>query len=74
MRTIQITIDERLLRTLDRDPDVKRLGRSAVLRRAAYAYLHAKRRKQIEDEYRRAYATPDPGLKGWADEAVWPED
>jgi len=34
MRAIQITLDERLLADLDADDEVKRDGRSAVLRRA----------------------------------------
>lgn len=74
MRTIQITIDERLLKALDRDREVKKLGRSAVLRRAAFDYLRRKRRKEIEDEYRRAYARPDPELSGWTSEGAWPDE
>jgi hypothetical protein len=40
MRAIQITVDERLLAALDADEEVRRLGRSAVLRRAAIEYLY----------------------------------
>ena len=74
MRTIQITIDERLLKALDRDVEVKRIGRSAVLRKAAFDYLRRKRRQEIEEEYRRAYAKADPELRGWTSEAVWPDE
>jgi metal-responsive CopG/Arc/MetJ family transcriptional regulator len=74
MRTIQITIDERLLKALDRDLDVKQLGRSAVLRRAAFDYLRRKRRREIEEEYRRAYARPDPESAGWTTEGSWPDE
>lgn len=76
MKAIQITIDERLLARLDADPEVRRLGRSAVLRRAVEAYLSRMRKSTIADTYRRAYgAPPGPGdeLDGWDDEGVWPE-
>lgn len=76
MKAIQITIDDRLLARLDADPEVKRLGRSAVFRRAVEAYLSRMRRRTISDAYRRAYGTPrasDDEFNGWEDEGVWPE-
>ena len=84
MKAIQITIDERLLSRLDADPEVKRIGRSAVFRRAVDAYLRERRRRLVGDAYRRAYKTGGPGapavpggpsgeLEGWADEGVWPD-
>jgi metal-responsive CopG/Arc/MetJ family transcriptional regulator len=77
MKAIQITVDERLLARLDRDPEVKRSGRSAVFRRAVEAYLRARRKREIAEAYRRGYAK-DRGLgpewEGWAEEGVWPED
>ncbi len=39
MKPIQILIDERLLQRLDADEEVRRVRRSAVLRRAAAEYL-----------------------------------
>ena len=75
MKAIQITVDDRLLATLDRDPEVKRSGRSAVFRRAVEAYLLARRRQRVDNAYRRAYAK-DRGLgpewEGWAKEGAWP--
>jgi metal-responsive CopG/Arc/MetJ family transcriptional regulator len=68
--------DEDLLKRLDADREVRRVGRSAVLRRAAAEYLRRSRRQRIAEAYRRAYA--DGGglgddFAGWEDEGSWPE-
>ena len=55
MKAIQITVDERLLDRLDANAEVKRLGRSAVFRRAVDAYLRQHRKQTVADAYRRAY-------------------
>jgi metal-responsive CopG/Arc/MetJ family transcriptional regulator len=76
MKAIQITVDDALLARLDRDPEVKRLGRSAVFRRAAEAYLKRRRKADIADAYARAYGARGrkmDDLDGWAEEGVWPE-
>jgi metal-responsive CopG/Arc/MetJ family transcriptional regulator len=77
MKAIQITVDEGLLARLDRDPEVRRSGRSAVFRRAVEAYLRDRRRREIAAAYRRGYAE-NPGIgsewEGWADEGVWPDE
>jgi hypothetical protein len=74
MKPIQVTFDERLLKELDADPEVKRDGRSLVLRRAAYEYLRRKRRTAIAEAYRRAYGKkPLPEFEGWTGEGAWPE-
>ena len=74
MKPIQVTFDERLLKQLDADPEVKRHGRSLVLRKAAYDYLRRKRRTEIAEAYRKAYGKKGaPELEGWADEGSWPE-
>jgi metal-responsive CopG/Arc/MetJ family transcriptional regulator len=76
MKAIQVSFDEELLRRLDADQEVRRDGRSAVLRRAAAVYLRRKRRAQIADAYRRGYGEQgDPGseFEGWEHEGVWPK-
>ena len=70
-------MDENLLAQLDSDEETKRDGRSAVLRRAAEAYLNHRRRQAIASGYRRAYSGKS-GLgrefEGWEDEATWPAE
>lgn len=76
MRAIQITLDDALLARLDADEEVRRDGRSAVLRRAADEYLRRRRKRAITDQYAKAYGTsPDLGVEfsGWEDEGTWPE-
>jgi metal-responsive CopG/Arc/MetJ family transcriptional regulator len=76
MKAIQVTLDDALLARLDADEEVRREGRSAVLRRAAVEYLRKRRKQAIADQYARAYgAKPDLGadFRGWEDEGAWPE-
>jgi metal-responsive CopG/Arc/MetJ family transcriptional regulator len=76
MKAIQVTLDEELLAKLDADEEVRRDGRSAVLRRAAEEYLRKRRKRAIADQYARAYAG-EPGLgaefAGWEDEGSLPD-
>jgi len=77
MKAIQVSFDEKLLRELDRDPEVRKAGRSAVLRRAAAEYLLRRREERIDEAYRRGYGSSggyDPEWAGWEHEGVWPED
>lgn len=75
MKAIQITFDERLLAELDASEEVRREGRSAVLRRAAAEYLARKQREDISESYARAYANGldlDESFAGWEDQGQWP--
>ena len=76
MKPIQVLFDEPLLKRLDADDEVRKIGRSAVLRRAAAEYLRKRRARSIAEAYRRAYAK-GAGLgdefTGWAGEGTWPE-
>ena len=76
MKAVQIMMDERLLQRLDADDEVRRIGRSAVLRRAAAEYLQRRRARQVSDAYAHAYGQ-GKGLgedfAGWEHEGAWPE-
>jgi hypothetical protein len=77
MKAIQVSFDEALLEELDRTEEVRRDGRSAVLRRAVVEYLRQKRQHSIAERYAQAYGT-GPGLgkefDGWEDQGRWPQE
>lgn len=77
MKAIQIMMDEELLKRLDATPEVRRKGRSEVLRRAAAEYLARRRQRAIRERYRKAYGA-DRGLgeelAGWEEQGSWPEE
>jgi metal-responsive CopG/Arc/MetJ family transcriptional regulator len=77
MKAIQITFDEALLEELDATEEVRRHGRSAVLRRAVAEYLRRRRRYAVAESYRRAYGK-EPGLgkefEDWEDQGTWPDE
>jgi metal-responsive CopG/Arc/MetJ family transcriptional regulator len=76
MKAIQITFDEDLLAELDATEEVRREGRSAVLRKAVAEYLRRRRRQVVAESYRRAYGD-DRGLGEefgrWEDQGQWPD-
>lgn len=76
-QSVQVSLPAELLRELDRRPEAKRYGRSAVVQRALRLYLAEARRRETDAAYARAYG-------GKADEAfeefaqliegqAWPE-
>ena len=77
MKPIQVMFDEELLRELDATDEVRRDGRSAVLRRAVMDYLRRRRSAEIRDRYRAAYSSDvgqDEELAGWAEQGTWPDE
>ena len=54
-RPVQISLDRDHLARIDRDPQTRKEGRSALIRDAVTLYLEAKRRKEIDAQIRRAY-------------------
>lgn len=77
MKAIQVSFDERLLDRLDADPEVKKVGRSEVMRRAVAVYLRQRRSDAIRDAYVRAYGDRkglDDELVGWSEEGSWPAE
>ncbi len=75
MKAVQVVLDEPLLKKLDADPEVRQVGRSAVLRRAAAEYLSRSRKRRIAAAYQRAYGTRlgiSDEFSGWEREGSWP--
>lgn len=74
MKPIQVMFDEALLARLDASEEVRREGRSAILRRAAAEFLQRRQRHLIAEQYRAAYAGGRRGedLAGWSEEGSWP--
>jgi len=77
MKAIQVSFDEGLLEALDATEEVRKHGRSAVLRRAVEDYLRHMRQRTIAERYEKAYRS-DPGLgkefDGWENEGRWPDE
>lgn len=76
MRPVQVILGEKLLERLDATPEVKRYGRSAILRRATEEYLRRRDSHEIAERYAVAYGQAsdiDKEFAGWEDEGQWPE-
>ena len=76
MKAVRVTFDEDLLRELDRRPEVRSRGRSALLRELVSEYLDKKRSEDIARQYREGYGKypqTDEDLE-WASVQVWSDD
>ena len=76
-KPIQITIDDGLLRRIDRDPEAKKNGRSAFIRKAVDEYLRRKRKESIDEAYERGYREHPPTedeFGPWPNALVWPDE
>ena len=77
MKPVQVVMDEKLLARLDAHEEVRRDGRSAVMRRAVEAWLAAQRMTAVSNAYAQAYGDGGPveaELAGWETEGSWPEE
>jgi len=75
MKPVQILIDEELLAGLDEDEEVRRSGRSKVLRGLVSAYLESRREARLDAQYREGYGDDlrvSEELEGWDEEGSWP--
>ena len=75
MKPVQVMMEEGLLKALDADEEVRRLGRSAVLRKIVAEYLERERRRAILREYRAAYGAGglEKEFGGWEEQGEWPQ-
>ncbi len=77
MKAVQVMFDEDILALFDESEEVKKEGRSAVLRRAVREYLDRRHRVAIAVAYRQAYGEAG-GLgeeyEGWEEEGKWPDE
>ena len=78
VRPVQISMDTKLLRRIDRDPEVRKRGRSAFIRSAVEVYLAAKRKRAVDTEIARAYeGRADAMLEEIVDlmrDQAWPKE
>ncbi|MFW6211628.1 MAG: ribbon-helix-helix protein, CopG family [Spirochaetota bacterium] len=77
MKAVQVMFDESLLRRLEEDREVRRIGRSAVVRRAVARYLRDAERESIERQYNEAYGNGSgigEELDEWSEEGAWPRE
>jgi metal-responsive CopG/Arc/MetJ family transcriptional regulator len=54
-RSVQISLDEKLLARVDRAPLARRKGRSAFIRAALESYLASEASRAIDEAYDRGY-------------------
>jgi metal-responsive CopG/Arc/MetJ family transcriptional regulator len=76
MQTIQVVIDEELLRAADRAARKKSVNRSALFRDALKEYLKKLHYQELERRDREGYKSrPDTGeMAVWEGVAAWPDE
>lgn len=77
MQTIQIVLDESLLRAADEAARQVKLNRSALVREALRHYLKRLRIEELERREREGYERrPDDAadVERWERAAAWPDD
>jgi metal-responsive CopG/Arc/MetJ family transcriptional regulator len=76
MKSVQILMDEELLAKLDEDQEVRRSGRSKVLRRLVSADLESRRDARLDAQYKQGFGNSfrvSEELADWDEEGSWPE-
>jgi metal-responsive CopG/Arc/MetJ family transcriptional regulator len=76
METIQIVLDEKLLKATDVASKRQKVNRSALIREAIQQHLKRLHDLELEDRDRRGYlAKPqrEEEFRVWEDAAAWPE-
>ena len=77
MQTIQVVLDDKLLKAADVAAKRQKVNRSALIREALGEYLKSIRSSELDERDRRGYqARPQQSeeFKVWEDVAAWPED
>jgi metal-responsive CopG/Arc/MetJ family transcriptional regulator len=77
MRPIQILMDERLIREVDREAKRRRTDRSKLMRAALQAFLAGARRQALDERYRRGYEVKPQRrdeIEPWEEIQAWPEE
>jgi metal-responsive CopG/Arc/MetJ family transcriptional regulator len=76
METIQVVLDEKLLKAADTAAKREKVNRSALIRQALSEHLKRLHVRDAEERDRRGYrAKPqrEEEYQPWEDAAVWPE-
>ena len=77
MRPIQILMDEKLIREVDREAKRRRTDRSKLMRAALEAFLAEARRQALDERYRRGYEVKPQRrdeIEAWEEIQAWPEE
>jgi hypothetical protein len=75
VKTVQVVLDEQLLRAVDREARRAKLNRSEVFRLAARQYLERRRIEELERRHREGYERfPPVEFDVWDRVAAWPDD
>ena len=76
-KPVQISIDTKLLRRIDAQPETRERGRSAFVRLAVETYLRAKERREIDEAIAAAYGADADTLlaevEDLLDAQAWPD-
>ncbi len=76
-KAVQVSLERDMLQRIDRDPEARKKGRSAFIRKAVDRYLRAKARRRLDDRLRRAYAGQQDAMgdevAGLVELQAWPK-